>query len=79
MNPLTALNGKELSQAVEAAVQSLPERQRLAFQLKVFHGMSIRDIAAVMEAAEGTVKSHLFRATQFLREALKDWVQAEGR
>jgi DNA-directed RNA polymerase specialized sigma24 family protein len=35
--------------------------------------MSIPEIAQVMKMAEGTVKSHLFRATHVLREALKEW------
>jgi DNA-directed RNA polymerase specialized sigma24 family protein len=35
--------------------------------------MSIQEVARVMGTAEGTVKSHLFRATQFLREKFKDW------
>jgi DNA-directed RNA polymerase specialized sigma24 family protein len=35
--------------------------------------MSIREIAQVIGTAEGTVKSHLFRATRFLREELKEW------
>ncbi|UCG11392.1 MAG: sigma-70 family RNA polymerase sigma factor [Deltaproteobacteria bacterium] len=74
-NPMTVLSGKQLSETVEAALNSLPERQRAVFQLKVLHGMSIREIAEVMQAAEGTVKSHLFRATRFLREALKEWTE----
>jgi RNA polymerase sigma-70 factor (ECF subfamily) len=53
---------------------SLPDRQRVAFKLKVLHGMSIKEIAEVMGLAEGTIKSHLFRATRCLQQALKDWV-----
>ena len=52
---------------------SLSEKQRLVFQLKVIQGMSIPEIAQVSDIAEGTVKSHLFRATHFLREALREW------
>jgi RNA polymerase sigma-70 factor (ECF subfamily) len=72
-NPMVVLRGKQIAREVQTALRSLPERQRLAFQLKVIHGMSIREIAQVMGTAEGTIKSHLFRATQFLREALKEW------
>jgi RNA polymerase sigma-70 factor, ECF subfamily len=56
-------------------MMSLSEKQRTVFQLKVLEGMSIREIATVLGAAEGTVKSHLFRATRFLREELKGWAQ----
>ena len=73
-NPMTVLSGKQLTLEIRKALMSLPERQRVAFQLKVFQGMSIREIAQVMGSAEGTVKSNLFRATHSLRTVLKDWV-----
>ena len=72
-NPMTVLSGKQLTREIQKALMSLPERQRVIFQLKVFQGMSMREIAQVMGSAEGTVKSHLFRATHFLRTALKEW------
>jgi RNA polymerase sigma-70 factor, ECF subfamily len=70
---LKAISEKQLSRDIRKSLKSLPEKQRLAFQLKAFHGMSIQEIARTMGTAEGTVKSHLFRATHFLREKFKDW------
>jgi len=75
MNPLTILSGKQMERKVREVLAALPDKQRLAFQFKVFHGMKIREIAQVLGTAEGTVKSHLFRATQSLREALRDWAE----
>ena len=69
------LRHKQLSRDIRKSLRRLPEKQRIAFQLKVLHGMGIREIAQVMGSAEGTVKSHLFRATHSLREALKEWDQ----
>ena len=74
-NPMDALNNKQLAQEIRQALASLPEKQRVVFQLKVLHGMRIREIAKIMGSAEGTVKSHLFRATHFMREALQEWAQ----
>ena len=74
-NPMAALNNKQLAQEIRQALASLPEKQRVVFQLKVLQGMRIREIAKTMGSAEGTVKSHLFRATQFMRDALKEWAQ----
>jgi RNA polymerase sigma-70 factor (ECF subfamily) len=74
-NPMTALSGKQLAQEISQALETLPEKQRVIFQLKVLHGMKIREIAQIVGSAEGTVKSHLFRATHFLRDALQEWVQ----
>jgi len=72
-NPISALSGKQFATDIKKSLKALPEKQRLVFQLKVFHGMRIREIAQVIGTAEGTVKSHLFRATRFLREELKEW------
>jgi RNA polymerase sigma-70 factor, ECF subfamily len=69
------LREKQLSSEVNRVLDLLPEKQRLVFQLKVLHGMSIREIAGAMGTAEGTVKSHLFRATHFLREELQEWAK----
>ena len=74
-NPMTALSNKQLSKEIKEALASLPEKQRVVFQLKVLHGMRIREIAQIMGSAEGTVKSHLFRATQVMRDALQEWAQ----
>lgn len=74
-NPMAALNNKQLAQEIRQALASLPEKQRVVFQMKVIHGMRIREIAEIMGSAEGTVKSHLFRATHFMREALQEWAQ----
>jgi len=70
---LKAISEKDLARDIRKSLKSLPEKQRLAFQLKALHGMSIQEIARTMGTAEGTVKSHLFRATHFLREKFKDW------
>ncbi len=72
-NPMTILRGKQLTRDVKEALMSLPDKQRIVFQLKVLSEMSIREIAEVMGSAEGTVKSHLFRATHFMRKTLKQW------
>lgn len=72
-NPATVLHGKQFKQAVKKAVKSLPKNQQIVFQLKVLHEMRIKEVARIMGIAEGTVKSHLFRAIKVLRETLKEW------
>ena len=67
------MSDKQLFRDIRKAMEGLPEKQRVAFQLKVIEGMRIGEIAQVMGTAEGTVKSHLFRATHSLRQALKEW------
>jgi RNA polymerase sigma-70 factor (ECF subfamily) len=49
---------------------SLPEKQRTAFLLRFVEDMELLEIAAAMGLKEGTVKVHLFRAVQAVRERL---------
>ncbi len=62
----------QLSRKVDAALQTLPAKQRTAFILKNHQGLSIREIAETMETAEGTVKVHLHRAVTALRQSLAE-------
>jgi RNA polymerase sigma-70 factor (ECF subfamily) len=72
-DPLAAASGRQLEDDVKIALNQLSQRQRTIFQLKVFQEMSIAEIAETMELAEGTVKSHLFRATKLVQKQLKGW------
>ena len=72
-NPLSTLRKRQLEKDVKKAMNTLSERQRSIFQLKIFHEMSIPEIAELMNLAEGTVKTHLFRATRVIQKKLKGW------
>jgi RNA polymerase sigma-70 factor (ECF subfamily) len=72
-DPLAAASGRQLQEDVKSALDKLSQRQRTIFQLKVFQEMSIAEIAETMGLAEGTVKSHLFRATRIVQKQLKGW------
>ena len=72
-NPLNVLQAKHFDQEIQKALRLLPEKQRIVFQLKVINEMSIKEIAKITGSAEGTVKSHLFRATRSLQKTLNDW------
>ena len=72
-NPGAAVDARELQREVRGAMSLLSDRQRMIFNLKVFEEMRIAEIAQTMGLAEGTVKSHLFRATRIMRDALADW------
>jgi RNA polymerase sigma-70 factor, ECF subfamily len=63
----------QVSRRVDAALQALPAKQRTAFILKNHEGLSIREIAQMMQTAEGTVKVHLHRAVTALRQSLAEF------
>ena len=53
--------------AVRAAIAALPTAQRQAVILRYIADLPIRDVAAVMECPENTVKTHVRRACARLR------------
>jgi RNA polymerase sigma-70 factor (ECF subfamily) len=54
-----------------AAIDALPDRLRLVIVLASIEGHSVREVAALVGAPEGTVKSRLFEARQRLQEMLR--------
>ncbi len=53
-----------------AAVDQLPARQRMVVVLSQFEGHATRDVAAMLDLTEATVRVHLFRAIRSLRRIL---------
>lgn len=63
------------SKEIMALVQELPAAYRLVFNLYVFEGYKHREIAAMLNIAEGTSKSNLSDARNILRHALSKKTQ----
>jgi RNA polymerase sigma-70 factor (ECF subfamily) len=72
-DPSRIFRENQLRSDIQKTLGLLPEKQRLVFQLKVLQEFSIPEISEILELAPGTVKSHLFRATRMMREALAEW------
>ncbi len=68
--PDRALANDQTRQTMNQALSALPHRQRQAFLLRTWQGMSVAETAKVMDCSEGSVKTHLSRATHALREKL---------
>lgn len=56
---------------VRAALARLPEAQRMALVLVDMHGVSVAEAAAILDVAEGTVKSRCFRGREALAAILR--------
>lgn len=78
-DPSDHLANRELSRQLSDAIGVLPMKQQTAFLLRHVHGLSLTEAAEVMGCRTGTVKSHLFRATERLQRLLRPWVASEGR
>ena len=57
---------------VYRAVLSLPGKYRAVIHLHYFEGLSVMEIAQMLQVPEGTVKSQLSRGRALLREMLKE-------
>lgn len=73
VSPDQHVMARQLSRKVGAALEALPPKQRTAFILKNHQGLSIKEIAEMMQTAEGTVKVHLHRAVTALRQTLAEF------
>src|SRR2546430_15062022 len=71
--PDASLLESELQQAIEEAIQRLPETQRMALVLRRYEQLSYEQIADVLGLSVPAVKSVLFRARTELRARLSKY------
>jgi RNA polymerase sigma-70 factor (ECF subfamily) len=63
---------RQIAAQIKRAIARLSPRQRAVFTLRHDEDRSLAEIAEVLDLDVGTVKAHLFRATEKLREELHD-------
>jgi len=71
--PLDRLQDSHAWDDLGVALRKLPRRQREAFTLRMLEELDVAETARAMGCSEGSVKTHLSRAMQRLREHLEDW------
>lgn len=69
-SPREETQAMEVRDFIHEEIQHLPEHYRTALTLYHLDGMSVKQIADVMDNPEGTVKSHLYRARKKLKDRL---------
>lgn len=72
-NVLNEVQDVFFGEAFELQLNNLEQKHSEVFKLRHFEGLSIKEIATVLGANEGTVKSRLFYATKYLAEQLKEF------
>ncbi len=76
--PETVIAAKEIAQAVNTAMDALPEDLRQAIVLREIEGMSYEDIAAAMDCPIGTVRSRIFRAREAISAKVKPMLERQS-
>lgn len=62
---------------VRAAVDRLPERQRMAIVLSRFHGLSYPELEQALDLSRNALKSLLHRARESLKNELRDYMAGD--
>jgi RNA polymerase sigma-70 factor (ECF subfamily) len=75
---LEKLELEELQDRVNGAVRALPEKQRAAVILRIYHGLSHQEISDILGCSVGTVKANYFHAIRNLRKSIGYHVESEG-
>jgi len=70
--PEACLTTEKLRQAINEAIDELPEELKTAFTLREFSGLSYEDITEVMGCPVGTVRSRIFRAREAIDKRIRE-------
>ncbi|MFQ5430435.1 MAG: RNA polymerase sigma factor [Phycisphaerae bacterium] len=75
--PGTRAGRQERRELIREIIATMPADYRDVLTLKYFEGFSRAEIAESLETSEATVKGRLFRASEYLEEALRkhSWAQ----
>ena len=72
-NPAEEIETKELNILIEKVLHSMPQKQRTAFVLSQYQGMSYKEIAKIQNCPEGTIKSRIHTALIKIKTCLKEY------
>ena len=71
--PLEELKATNLQDAINKAMDHLPERCCMVFKLRRLEGLSLKEIAAQLDISPKTVENQLTKAMKIMRVQLKDF------
>jgi RNA polymerase sigma-70 factor (ECF subfamily) len=72
-SPMLTAHLSQFQNAYNEQIAKLEAKHREVFELRHFDGLSIKEIADMLQINEGTIKSRLFYATKYLAERLKEF------
>lgn len=66
------LQAQERINLIRNMMDSLPEKQRTAMQLRDFEEKTYKEVAEIMDISEQQVKVNIFRARQFIKQKIQE-------
>ena len=70
----------ELKKIIDVAIQTLPHKYRLVFNLREIEGFNTKETAEILEISTQSVKTRLHRARLFMREEIsKQYMEGRAR
>ena len=73
-NPGKSVLRKELAEALELALDQLPEHHRAVIMLREIEGMSYEEMSEALEVPKGTIMSRLFHARRKMQQSLAEYL-----
>jgi RNA polymerase sigma-70 factor (ECF subfamily) len=68
---LTEVHENEFGKELELSLKDLDDKHSEVFVMRHMDGLSIKEIAEILDISDGTVKSRLFYATKYLAKSLE--------
>jgi RNA polymerase sigma-70 factor, ECF subfamily len=65
-------NGDEIQRKLQLAIQKLPEKQRIVFNLKYFEEMKYEDMSEILKTSVGALKASYHHAVRKIEAFLND-------
>lgn len=77
-NPENELINRELSAAIEDAIDNMPTRRKLIYKMVVIDGLKYKEAADILDLSVKTIENHLALAVKDLRSKILTYLRSEG-
>jgi len=77
-NPYSGLAEEQQRRMLRRALESLPEKERLAVVLRDIEGLSTAEVAEILQSSESTVRSQVSRARVRMKDAIDHMIGGQS-
>ena len=72
------VEGKTIQHILQKAIEQLPEKQKIVFNLRYFEALSYQAISEILDTSEGALKASYHHASKKIEAFVKDYVELNG-